>query len=297
VQRLRNINRKEEAVKLFEMVHEARWEHREEHIPAFYELGIRKEGIIIRTTPAFAERIFPLIAAVEPKLSRIFRPYEERQYRLFEEGTGEENRVSVLVPFPRLKAVWQPSMAFMPDRLNFIREGWENLQEVSRVLGCFFSVATRQIDGDELSIPNSAQLIAVEGMGSGEQGSHAAWLSAHVLPPLARWLSRQQPGHLILVERVMGSAYEFMRDAQEGERDFWGVPYGTRAFLEAPKFFHLSVPGDCACLGPDGTEKSNLREKDVPFEISSHNVDSSLQQLTLLAGLAAICELARQDGF
>src|SRR3989344_8471041 len=103
------------------MIGRTRREHREEPIPAFYELGIRKEGIILRITPALAERVFPLVVAAESKLHHIFRPYEEHQYRLFGEGTGEEHRTSILVPFPRLRPVRQPDMWFMPDRPNFVR--------------------------------------------------------------------------------------------------------------------------------------------------------------------------------
>ncbi len=55
--------------------------------------------------------------------------------------------------------------------------------------------------------------------------------------------------------------------------------------------FHFSVPGQCACLGPDGGESRNLSEG-MGYQYGSHNVDGPVQQLVLLVGVITLVKEA-----
>ena len=56
----------------------------------------------------------------------------------------------------------------------------------------------------------------------------------------------------------------------------------------------LRVPGDACEIGVDG---SGVPWGDEGVGMPSHNVDTPIQQLTLLTGIAAFHDMARQAGF
>jgi hypothetical protein len=56
---------------------------------------------------------------------------------------------------------------------------------------------------------------------------------------------------------------------------------------------HANVPGNCACLG--STDFSALGDK-AGATYNSHNVDGPWQQLSFVAGLAALHDMARKQG-
>jgi hypothetical protein len=60
-------------------------------------------------------------------------------------------------------------------------------------------------------------------------------------------------------------------------------------FQRNPRCPTFSCPGDCACIGPDHyTEKENNGARYVP-----HNIDTKVQQLTLLTGAIKLANMAR----
>ncbi len=59
-------------------------------------------------------------------------------------------------------------------------------------------------------------------------------------------------------------------------------------------FITIDCPGNACGIHPD--HNAGLRiEKDEGYEFTCHNVDSPAQQLTLLAGLAALHDKARKE--
>lgn len=60
------------------------------------------------------------------------------------------------------------------------------------------------------------------------------------------------------------------------------------ALYRPPCWINLSVPGNACGLDPN-----DYYDKDGGYRLSPHNTDAPVQQLTLLAGLAALCDMYR----
>jgi hypothetical protein len=56
----------------------------------------------------------------------------------------------------------------------------------------------------------------------------------------------------------------------------------------------IDIPGNACSLYVDGMDEG-LNSYAKPFKLDCHNVDGHHQQLTLLAGLAALCDMARKN--
>ena len=85
----------------------------------------------------------------------------------------------------------------------------------------------------------------------------------------------------------MRTAHSFIWDgASRSER------YGAR--IGHPKWIYLDVPGDACDLSPDNNSHNDM---DQGYTLVPHNVDSGLQQLTFIVGLAKMHDLIRADGF
>jgi hypothetical protein len=101
--------------------------------------------------------------------------------------------------------------------------------------------------------------------------------------PIAReWIRSGGNRELLTVREAMKTAWDTM----------WGGALGTElSDFHASVFdgyrIHLSVPGNCACLGSN----VDLDDGDGPIQVNSHNVDGPIQQLALFAGLVELSRL------
>ena len=69
--------------------------------------------------------------------------------------------------------------------------------------------------------------------------------------------------------------------------------YSFRASVDYENgWLNVSCPGDACGLNP---ANSCGGEDGRGYEFSCHNVDSPMQQLTLIAGLAALCDKAKKE--
>lgn|SRR3989344_7537152 len=108
-------------------------------------------------------------------------------------------------------------------------------------------------------------------------GMHGGELSGTYSPVLVKWL-KNHPGRITEIENAMRKAYiRMLRKDYLDELSF-------RASTNERGWFLTSCPGDACGLHP--TDHS-MRD-DCGFQFRSHNVDNPAQQLTLLAGLAAL---------
>ncbi|HZS43200.1 MAG TPA: hypothetical protein VFA52_03225 [Candidatus Paceibacterota bacterium] len=118
--------------------------------------------------------------------------------------------------------------------------------------------------------------------------AHGGSLGGEYSSSLCSWLGSRAGLHLPEVEKAMYKAYvEMMTDAYVDD-------YRFRATVEsADGWLNISCPGDGCGLHPaDGW----LR-KGHGYEWACHNVDHAGQQLTLIAGLAALHDQARRSIF
>ncbi len=126
------------------------------------------------------------------------------------------------------------------------------------------------------------QLVLIDSLGVGE--SSGGYLSAFLTPAMIQWLSRQGNCRLESVIAAMQSM-----DGQLVRASDCG---GFRAYCRPPKWIELHVPGNACDLSPYSYSDESL---DRGYQLHPHNVDNSIQQLTLLAGLACLHDLARAD--
>jgi len=138
---------------------------------------------------------------------------------------------------------------------------------------------------DHRNMP-SKQLLCADSMYDPSREMHGCAFAADIYQPLILWLAQ----HELPREQV----------ALAMANAFWTMGGPKRLYASAREFralggdgrFVLQCPlGNCACFGVDGMSRSD----DKHWRVGSHNTDNVLQQFTLLAGLAAICDQAAKD--
>jgi len=120
------------------------------------------------------------------------------------------------------------------------------------------------------------------------QSMHGGSLYGMFSIPLVRWLSRlPENTHLKKVEDAMKAAHNRMLGWRSYNR------HEFRVRLQNEKGgLQMDCPGNACGLHPSDMFHSGFKEG---YDFSCHNVDTPMQQLTLIAGLAALCDLARKE--
>lgn len=120
----------------------------------------------------------------------------------------------------------------------------------------------------------------------------------YVYPVFRQWLVRAAEKGIDLgrVEAALQNTYCSLRafkSKKEEKRTVHLLRHDFRAYITDDGRFFFSCPGNACDLAiyPEGS----YRDLEFPVEFSCHNLDTALQQLTLLSGLAALSDLARKD--
>jgi hypothetical protein len=167
---------------------------------------------------------------------------------------------------------------------------WLKVYAISSSFTVFSNLASRPPWGDApppVKATDRLQLLTVQTVTL--QGMHGGSLDGMLSIGLARWLRRFPAGtRLGSIEAVMRLAYGRMLGYRKYDR------HDFRVWLQDDKGrLVLDCPGkNNCCIHPDGWPSS-----DTPrgYDFTCHNVDTPMQQLTLIAGLAALCDLARAE--
>ncbi len=141
-------------------------------------------------------------------------------------------------------------------------------------------------DGDtKSSLP---QLMVIEYLRV-EADIYGGAIGVTLTPSVAKWLSKIPDDNLLLEvqEAMMQADAHMWRDKR-----FPQSAHYFRAWCRQPKWINISVPGNACGLDPSDYYSDSL---DHGYKLSPHNTDSSLQQLTLLIGLAKLHDLVRKD--
>ncbi|MBI4708775.1 MAG: hypothetical protein HY764_01060 [Candidatus Portnoybacteria bacterium] len=160
---------------------------------------------------------------------------------------------------------------------------WALANKVSASCGVFFSFA-----GLEREISSSLpQLLIVEAYVTLDRG---APLGGEYSPDLVRWLRTLEPRTQIQeMVQAMKIAYDYMIGASDFDRrDIEAYVADTKGRL------NVSCPGNACGLNPVYGAESDMK-RGFGYRFSCHNVDNPAQQLTLLAGLAALHDKARKE--
>ena len=160
---------------------------------------------------------------------------------------------------------------------------WEKAHSLSaslNVLFLFTSIAEKETSSS-ISQLMTLQVCTQHGMNGSELGGE---FSYH----LCQWLGRFGDQYdLKMVTKVAMSAYDKMLGLQGYDQHYF------RSFTRQTNGrIIIDVPGNACGIHPthsgwDGNEGC---------EFASHNVDSPMQQLSLIAGLAALHDMAREEG-
>jgi hypothetical protein len=163
---------------------------------------------------------------------------------------------------------------------------WEKAYAVSASFSIFFALAAYP---EMKTSSKLLQLMTVRTLT--EKGMHGGSLSGYFSIPICNWL-RQLDKHSNVPEIIsaMKTAYRFMFNAKIKD---WIFEHDFRAYVNEG-FLIVDCPGNACGLNPTSFN-SFYGEKNNGYEFSCHNVDTPAQQLTLLAGLAALHDKVRLE--
>lgn len=123
-----------------------------------------------------------------------------------------------------------------------------------------------------------------------DRGMHGGSLSGEYSLPLVKWLaSLFGTGSLSEMVQAMKIAYNQMFGLRESEQSYF------RASVDFEGgWLNVGCPGDACGLNPAHNAEYDMKRK-LGYRFSCHNVDGPMQQITLLAGLAALHDRARKE--
>lgn len=271
----------------------------EKHIPCWFELSWLPELPLRRKTPTIILRIHNDLRSMFPSGGIVPTIQEEFDF-LQKNGAllkSLEGFTNFVIPLPKVKK----STGLPCEECDGTGKRYEDMDCFS----CDGSGDSMELDFAEINPiceklsslttflyyppeqdthTDSPQLLSVETMFKEEMDGAA--LCGEYSAPLVDWLSSLGTIRTELVEMVeaMKVAYTHMASSAHcSDFDFQAVVENNKGWL------NVSCPGNRCGLNP-GSDGWNHGEG---YKFSSHNVDSPIQQLTLLAGLAALNDKAR----
>jgi hypothetical protein len=255
-------------------------------IPTWYELAAPKGHLEIRVHKAAFDFL-----RLEATASRFSDVDENLQLPPFIEPTEERWGFGEILSITSREEDWTTLQCELPVIFKDRRSDpdWPTAYAVCATLGVLFDYLA-VFEGDTGS--DRKQLLGVFYMGMGVVEEKARGIGVNLSPILCSWLERQVGGEegklLGEITAAMLGAYQHMyrQVGAVDERDF-------PAFIRTPRRLHMFCPS-----GACGLETNDLYDGDPNYgnQLVPHNMDSALQQLTLLTGVAALCEMVRRDG-
>ncbi len=258
-----------------------------EDIPAWYEIGIKDASTILIRIHKQAMGLLDLMKKDPP-----IKKYFQQNFPKFPEFIAPSEKSpwgfgEILVPGISREADWFVYECTLPILRRKNGERLENRNDfaIRATLAMLFQVLWL-FEG--VTNSDRLQLIVVENIRVDAE-LYGAALSATLTPTSAKWLSKLGDKEVLLpdIEKVMFSADQYM---WEMDRDLRFHRYDFRVRYAPSKWIHLTVPGDACGLDPDFRSD----DPNAGYLLGPHNTDSSIQQLTLIVGLAKLHELIRK---
>lgn len=123
-------------------------------------------------------------------------------------------------------------------------------------------------------------------------GAHGGSLGGVFSPELVGWLEEQgHRRHLPEVEYTVQAVWKYMHPISRATWD--NDPVQFRTSIRDDGFLTIDCPGDACGIHP---ETFPPYEEDMGYRFDCHNVDSSVQQLTLLCALGKLSDMALEVG-
>lgn len=135
------------------------------------------------------------------------------------------------------------------------------------------------------------QLLFVNTIAKG--GMHGHSIGGEFSPHFINFYKSQPANHRFPgVEEIMRKVSKHIHEEPSDHGGaFDGTKYSIRACQHIPGNIHLSVPGDACEVYADTSGYKIDEGRGTTF--SCHNVDSALQQLIFISGLAGLCEMTK----
>lgn len=254
-------------------------------IPAWYELSMSGNSLIIRVHEIAAKYVekkllssLPVIQHLnsEPKIPDFIEPKNDIW------GFGE-----VII---RKKdtddnwIIWECPLPIIHDSKN--NYYWERAYATSATLQMLFMTFT--LVEKETNCP-LFQLLMISNL-STTMTLHGGSLEVMLSRSLCYWLNKQGEIEHPEISRVMIRIYEYLwQEKLDSHQKQMFV-----AKIRQPKWINFNCPGKSCGLDPKDYYPKSL---DKGYELLPHNVDTTLQQFTLLSGIATLHQLAREDGY
>ncbi len=264
--------------------------------PAYFEVGVLEEGkgLILSAHRKFAESLKPVTADPHRPL---FTGFEQNlQVRPMVSYVSEQRGWGFGEVFTPLSEEndWVKWQCLFPEgrELFSTDSDWRARNE----LAASFRILTLMASTfQEKSDSNRNQLVQLDMTVTTDEYFNKAPISATLTPAFVRWLATQRPRiSAPEVEKPMRTAYDRMSGWPTDESARFQCTY------RAPHFVNLIIPGQDAGLDPKDYGANVDRNGAVLHEgytLLDHNVDTIVQQMSLLTGIAAMHDLARRDGF
>ncbi|MBU6370622.1 MAG: hypothetical protein KGH93_00560 [Patescibacteria group bacterium] len=258
-------------------------------IPAWYELAMKNRKTLAvpihRKAVDFLHETIRADIPVVPVFQKEFHDHPSFQKFTIPDGKSKWGFADCLAPLVTEDPSWGGYVCELPAMFGALESEKDLPWAVRATLAILFT-ALWLFEGDTKC--DRPQLMLVEGLRV-DREMYGGALSVTLTPAVSRWLSRQEDhSSLVEVERAM----------QKTDRHLWNNPrfiprvYEFRAACRQPKWINLTVPGNACGLDPSSYSDETPERG---YCLAPHNTDSSIQQLTLLAGLAKLHELVRRD--
>lgn len=281
----------------------------EENIPSWYELSWqeKKPAIILRIHKDFVKN---LDVKIEESLivKSLIEDFSFKEFssdftrdigfdKVFKHAGEKNGFVEFLIKIPKVKKRTNEKCSHCKgtgydqdlDRECFSCEGtgkdyildWYPAEAISASFTVFTTPLNWKCETDTSA--NFPQLLTVNTIT--REGMHGGSLDGKISIPLRKWLSYFDD-HAEIPEmlQAMKTAYNQMT----GLRDYH--QFGFQVYVKGGGFV-ADCPGDACGIYPSDW---NMKEG-KGYKFSCHNVDTPMQQITLLAGLAVLCDKARKE--
>lgn len=266
---------------------------REEHMPAWYELDVADRGraIVIRIVPAAWEFICKQHQDNVPGLKSLQETHQLSPYvRPAASGWGFGQ---ALMPYPT-EPGWVGFRCQIPTLLPLVQENRDKpqWQEPRNVAASLQVLAAALLTCRGASTRQEPQLLEFDLHCGHGQGRWTVF--AGLSPAMCAWVAKQPE---------TSRQPEICECMENAHRQLFGRSYVNRdrrpyihATIRHPAWISLCCPGDACELSPEDSH-DDYREMDWGYGLHPHNMDTPMQQLTMIVGLAAMHKLARAAGF
>lgn len=166
---------------------------------------------------------------------------------------------------------------------------WQNAKAASASLTVIFALLESP---EKETAAKTPQLLTVQTTtqssmhGGSLYGKFSSFLRAYLA---SLWQGQITP--IVEMIQAMKTAYKFMFEPQE---DLYQHDFHAGIFSEFG-WLNTDCPGNACGLNPNHDAGYDMEKPGHGYKFSCHNVDSAAQQLTLLAGLAALHDKAKKE--